>query len=587
MCAFERGVLGMNPRYRLIAAWVGAVIGLVLLGVGLVIDTMSVWRLQLLTGLWLLSLLPRVLLDRSRSPLSRSMGRLGLVFGLGLAAVGMQLTREQVSQAEAVRQQAAALLQPATAEAPDTTAVRPGDRTALGNGRVWPVTTSTITRGAILARNGTVLAVTQGGRRVYPTPGFGQVIGYQSRLYGTTGIERSFDSYLSGARTRSAQTILEARLLGTERQTGPAADVRLTLDTTLQQVATTALGDKPGAVVLLDPQTGAILALATYPRFDPNQLVLADQATQADVDKVQAAYAELTARPDSPLLNRATQGRYPPGSVIKTLTGAAALDAGVVNGPDGQVTCPNRLITENGAPPVRNAVENLSGRTGDPSDLRRVFAWSCNTAFAQLGLALGPERFADYAARFGLRAADAVSVTADLHDIPADAGSIASNGDFLKRPVALADTAFGQGQALVTPLDMAQMVAVIANGGRLMRPYLVQEAKAGGQVLYLAKPEVLRQVIGPQAAQQMRSVMQTSVEIGYARAVALPGVTIGAKTGTAETSTDLPHSWFVAIAPVEQPRFAIAVITEHSGEGSRSALPIARQVLAAALGVQP
>jgi peptidoglycan glycosyltransferase len=339
-------------------------------------------------------------------------------------------------------------------------------------------------------------------------------------------------------------------------------------------------------VALLDPQTGAILALASYPRFDPNQLVLADQATQADVDAAQAAYAALTARSDSPLLNRATQGRYPPGSVIKTLTGAAALDAQVVNGPEGQVTCPERLPTEAGAPPVVNAVKNLAQRTGDPSDLRRVYAWSCNTAFAQLGLALGPDRFAEYAARFGLRAADTLSATADLRDIPADAGSIAGDAAFLARPAALADTAYGQGQALVTPLDMAQMVAVIANDGRLMRPYLVQEAKAGGQVLYSAKPEMLRQVITPVAAQQMRAVMQTSVEIGYAKPVALPGVVIGAKTGTAETSSGVPHSWFVAIAPLDKPRFAIAVITEHGGEGSKSALPIARQVLAAALGVQ-
>jgi peptidoglycan glycosyltransferase len=577
----------MKPRLRLIVAWIGALLGLTFLGVGLFIDQTTLWRLQLLTGLWLLSLLPRAVLDRSRSTLARSIGRLALVFGLGLAAVGMQLTREQVSQAQAIRERALALLQPTTAAQPDTTALRPADRTALGSGRVWPVATTVITRGSILDRDGAVLALTKDGRRVYPNPDLGQIVGYASRLFGTTGVEHSFDSYLSGARTRSPQAILQARLLGTRPQTGPAADIRLTLDSKLQQIAQAALGDKPGAVVLLDPQTGAILALASYPRFDPNQLVLADQATQADVDKVQAAYAALTARTDSPLLNRATQGRYPPGSIIKTLTGAAVLDAKVVNGPDGQATCPERLATENGAPPVVNAVKNLAARTGNPSDLRRVYAWSCNTAFAQLGLALGPERFADYAARFGLRAADAVSITADLHDIPADAGSIAGTAEFLKRPAALADTAFGQGQALVTPLDMAQMVAVIANDGRLMRPYLVQEAKAGDQVLYSAKPEVLRQVIAPQAAQQMRSLMQSSVELGYAKPVALPGVTIGAKTGTAENPGGAPHSWFVAIAPLEAPRFAIAVITEHGGEGSRSALPIAKQVLAAALGVRP
>ena len=435
--------------------------------------------------------------------------------------------------------------------------------------------------------SGEARTATQRDRRVYPNPDLGQIVGFQSRLYGATGIEASFDAYLSGARTASVSALLEARLLGSAPPANSGANVRLTIDSTLQQVAQAALGNQAGAVALLDPQTGAILALASYPRFDPNQLVLPDQATQADVDKAQAVYQALAARPDSPLLNRATQGRYPPGSVIKTLTGAAALDAGVLNGPEGQVTCPEQLQTENGAPPVVNAVKNLAARTGNPSDLRRVYAWSCNTAFAQIGLALGPDRFADYAARFGLRTADTVSVTADLRDIPADAGTIAGTLDFLRRPAALADTSFGQGQALVTPLDMAQMVAVIANDGRLMRPYLVQEARVGNLALYTAQTEVLRQAITSQTAQLMRSVMQTSVEIGYAKPVALPGVAIGAKTGTAEAPGGAPHAWFVAIAPLEKPRVAIAVIVEHGGEGSRGALPIARQVLAATLGVQP
>lgn len=179
-----------------------------------------------------------------------------------------------------------------------------------------------------------------------------------------------------------------------------------------------------------------------------------------------------------------------------------------------------------------------------------------------------------------------MSDTAALRDIPASAGSIAGSAAFLQRPVALADTAFGQGQALVTPLDMAQMAAVVANGGYLMRPYLVQEMRAGDAVVYTAQPEPIQRVISDQAAQQMRAVMQTSVEIGYARPVALPGVTIGAKTGTAETTSGVPHAWFVAIAPVEEPRFAIAVVVENGGEGSRAALPVAQQVLAVALGVQ-
>jgi len=333
--------------------------------------------------------------------------------------------------------------------------------------------------------------------------------------------------------------------------------------------------------------TGAILAMVTYPRFDPNQLVLPEPATQADVERVQAAWAELSARSDAPLLNRATQGRYPPGSVIKTLTAAAALDSGVLPDPSAAVTCPNLLPTEAGAPPVRNAVDNLFRRTGDPSDLVRVFAFSCNTAFAQIGLALGADRFLEYARRFGLQTTDTRSGAPDLRDIPAEIGTIANEAAFLQRPAALADTAFGQGQALVTPLDMAQLAASIANEGRLMRPYLVAEARTGDRVVYQAQPEMVRRVVSPETSRRMLDIMRTSVEIGYAQPIALPGVAVGAKTGTAETPRGVPHSWIIAVAPVEQPRYAIAVIVEYGGEGSRSALPVARQVLAAALEVTP
>src|SRR5262249_37599977 len=186
-----------------------------------------------------------------------------------------------------------------------------------------------------------------------------------------------------------------------------------------------------------------------------------------------------------------------------------------------------------------------------------------------------------------LQYADTVTGTADLRDIPADIGTIAGSAAFLQRQAALADTSFGQGQALLTPLDMARIVQAIAADGKLMRPHLVPEVRSGGTVLYATQPELERQAIGQPAAQQMRSIMQTSVEIGYAKPVALPGVTIGAKTGTAETSTGVPHSWFVALAPVNAPRFAIAVITEYGGEGSRSALPVARLGLAAALRGKP
>ncbi len=579
-------MLHSAAAHKRIIAWIGGALGLALLVSGLFIRDTTQWRLQLLAGIWLLSLPFRARRQPAAQPRGAASGlhRLMLVFGLAFAAVGLQLAREQVSQAAAIRAQATGLFQPVPEQPASDDTIRPVDRTALGSGRTWPVATSVTGRGNILDRNGTLLATSEAGRRVYPYPDLGQIVGFNSRLYGLTGIEAQFDDYLSGASSLTPLELLEARLAGSGVDVA-TADVQLTLDLNLQQAAQAALGERAGAVALLDPQTGAILALASYPRFDPNRLLLPDPATDADVAQVQAVWQELTERADSPLLNRATQGRYPPGSVIKTLTAAAALDSAVLANPQSPITCPNRLSTEAGAPPVVNAVENLERSTGNPSDLHRVFAFSCNTAFAQLGLALGPEQFGDYAGRFGLGFANNPTA-ADLRDISAAAGTIANTADFLQRPVALADTAFGQGQALVTPLDMAQMVAVIASDGQLLRPYLVQEARMGSDVVYRAQPESLRQVIAAEAAQQMRAVMQTSVEIGYARPVALPGVTVGAKTGTAETPRGVPHSWFVAIAPVEQPRFAIAVVVEYGGEGSQAALPVARQVLATALGVQ-
>lgn len=576
-----------SSRAQHLLPWLGAAAGAALIGVGLFVPSVLQWRVLLLVGLWLVFWPARASIRRHvQIVASRNMLLLAALFGMGFAAVGLQLARTQIVQASAIREQAAAIFAPATAAEPDETIlIRPVDRTALGTGRVWPVDVGSATRGSIRDRNGTVLAENRDGRRFYPDPAMGQITGYASRLFGTSGVEDTFDRYLSGNANLDAESILRARLVGTSVPTA-SADLTMTIDSRLQQVAQQALGDRRGAVALLDPRSGAILALASYPRFDPNQLVLGPNASQADVDTVQAAWQSLIDNPDSPLLNRAAVGRYPPGSVIKTFTAAAALDAGVLSGPEAQVTCPNRLQTENGAPPVRNAVENLSGRTGDPSDLRRVFAFSCNTAFAQIGLALGAQRFAEYATRFGMPVADAANRTPDIRDLSIDVASMANTAAFLDRPAALADTAYGQGQALVSPLDMAQMVALIGNDGKLMRPYLVQEARAGDQALYTATPEVLRQVISAQAAGQMRAVMKTSVEIGYAAPVALSGVNIGAKTGTAETPTGDPHSWFVALAPVEQPQYAIAVIVENGGEGSRSALPVARQVLAAALGVQ-
>jgi len=587
----------MKAKLKFVLAWIGFLFGILLLVGGLYIEDAIQWRIHLLTGLWLLSLLPRAILNRrwqAFAPtgevfVTRAIINITLLMGLGFGGVALQLTRNQITQANNIREYATIYFKPNHANEQEqqsqTPMLRLADRSLVGYEHVWPLKIHFGPRGTIFDRNGVVLATNQNNKRFYPNPKLSYLIGFESRLYGAAGLELGSDPYLSGSYAFKPQDLLEARLFHKPVETKPA-DLRLTLDNNLQQFTQDALGKRAGSVVLLEPKTGAILAMVSYPYYDPNPLVLPSPATDEDVAKVRAAWEALMNRTDSPLINRATQGRYAPGSVLKTLTAAAALDSGVMPNPEGQVTCPDRFFSEPDQRPVRNYFDGLAGYTGNPSNLRKVFAFSCNTAFAQIGLMLGPARFGEYAKRFGLPFADEASLLPDLQDLPADVGTIAGTADFLKSPLNLAETAFGQGQALVRPLDMAQMVAAIANEGNLMRPYLVQEARRGDKVVYAAQPEVLRPAISPQAASTMRSLLETSVAIGWASPVALPGVKVGGKTGTAETSSGVPHSWFVGLAPVEQPRFAIAVIVEHGGEGSQAALPLARRVLAAALGVK-
>jgi Cell division protein FtsI/penicillin-binding protein 2 len=572
---------------RTTIAWLAWLIGAGLLVWGLFLPDTTLWRLILLTGLFLLSLVPRTYIAAWPQQEQRTLLRVSLVMSLAFLAVALQLVRGQFTYAGPIREQVLAYIQPSANERPDSaTDVRLADREALGSGKVWPVKLEQPIRGSISDRSGTVLATDQNGKRLYLNGELAHIIGFDSRLYGKTGIEASYDYYLSGDYSISPSDLLRARLLGTQIPAPQAADLQLSLDMRIQQVAQEALGNRRGAVVVIEVQTGAIVAMVSYPRFDANQLILPPDASQADLEAVQAAYAQIIGNSESPLLNRAAQGRYPPGSVIKTFTAAAALDTGVMASPKAPITCPNRLRVEENTPLVRNSVENLSARTGNPSDLERVFAFSCNTAFAQIGLSLGANNLLEYAQRFGLGLVER-PLEPMLREITTEAGTIANEASFLDRPAALADTAYGQGQALVTPLDMAQMVALIGNNGVMMRPYLVERVTAAGEILYQAQPEALRQSISPQAAQAMIEVLRRSVEIGYAKDIALPNISVGAKTGTAETPSGRPHAWFVALAPLEQPRYAIAVIIENGGEGSVSALPVAKRVLASAFGVTP
>lgn len=431
-----------------------------------------------------------------------------------------------------------------------------------------------VPRGAILDRNGVVLAesVAHEGifERQYPTPDMADVTGYFSPLlYGATGLEASWDDVLMGE--AGGNPLWQA--LQTLRGLPPRGnDLHLTLDATLQQQAHAALGSRPGAVVLLDVQTGAVLALASGPTFDANALTALTDAERA---AAQADWTTLTTDPRTPLVQRATSGLYAPGSTFKTVTASAALQRGIAS-PDtvyedaGSITIAGHTLVEANRPD--DSVTEWS--------LRDAFSWSLNVVFAQVGLQLGGSALADAARSWGWE-------SVIPFDLPSEPSRVSVTPGFLDGELAVAETAFGQGELLVTPLQMALVAAGVANEGEVMRPYLVQSISApDGETLRTVSPRGWRRPLDREVAQQVAALMQNAVELGALGGAYVPGYAIGGKTGTAETAGDVPHAWFIGFIglPGEAPRYAVAVILEAGGGGGQVALPIGRDLLVAAMG---
>ncbi len=417
-----------------------------------------------------------------------------------------------------------------------------------------------IDRGRILAGDGTVLARSEFGtgrsaKRVYTYPLLASVTGFHSIRYGTAGIEASFNDALRGLTGPDPLGSLRRELLH-ERQVG--LDVRLTIDMELQKTADRLLGNRTGGIILLDPKTGAVLALASRPTFDPNTL--------------EGEFEQLRASPASPLINRVTQGLYPPGSIFKTVTLAAALQEGIVS-PSDTFNDGQAVLHVEGFP-IRC---NNNPRDVNTFDLAHAYGWSCNITFARLGVKLGVNRYEDYARRFGLGERIPFELPVAVSQLSRDARIT---------QVELASAAFGQGELQVTPLQMALIAAAVANDGRMPQPHVFSEIRTrDGQVVRRAQAATWRTPISPEVARQVRQIMGISVNDGWARTARIQGVQVGGKTGTAQLGDDEtePHAWFLGIAPVDDPRFVVVVLIEHGGEGSVTAAPLARQLLQAAL----
>ncbi|MCE9613395.1 MAG: penicillin-binding protein 2 [Lentisphaerae bacterium] len=411
-------------------------------------------------------------------------------------------------------------------------------------------------RGRILDRRGAPLAVDDAaaGRRTYPLgPACAHLVGYADPMYGLTGIENADDQSLSGA---GASALEDWRAFGQgmlDHARASGNDVQLTIDATLQARALELLAGRPGAVVGIRPADGAILIMASSPSFDPNR-----------VDP-----ARLNRQANTPMFNRALQGRYAPGSSFKIITACRAAEAGF----KGTIDCPAAGYTPPGyAKPIRDHEYAEAQRRGSTwkghgkLDLEEAFARSSNVFFARLGPQLGASALNDIAARFRFNQPIPI-FTGSSGSVAADASAFP---DLSPRAVGeTAQVAIGQGRLAVTPLQMALVAAAIANGGTMMAP----------QCRARQPRETLSQATTPAAAKRVGAMMRGSVLHGTSRRANIPEVDIAGKTGTAQNAGSRDHSWFVCFGPYTRPGLALAVVVEGGGFGAQSALPIAVDVM--------
>jgi peptidoglycan glycosyltransferase len=410
-------------------------------------------------------------------------------------------------------------------------------------------------------------------QREYPTGAlFGHVTGYVSFVLGATGVEKTYGAELSG-RNLGTRLPTGARLLSNDPVTGT---VTLSLSKKLQQIAANALGKRKGTVVALDPTTGAVLALWSFPSYDPTPLAGHDQAA------VQAAYDGLIKDANQPALARAFQRSFAPGSTFKVITAAAALD----RKPE-LVTKSYPVLRQLKLPTSTKTLPNFGGEScgGTLPSLLRV---SCNTGFGQMGLDLGADNLSAEADAFGF------NKTPPLDESPSAAKSTFPPASaFVRDLPSLAQSAIGQKDVQATPLQMALIAAAIANGGVIMKPHVMQEIRdSEGQKVRSYKPEEWIRATSPETAATLKDMMVGVVTGGTATRAAIPGIKVAAKTGTAQTAGNNVHAWLIAFAPADAPKVAVAVIVEdESGlseaTGGRIAAPIAQTVMRAALGLGP
>jgi len=425
-------------------------------------------------------------------------------------------------------------------------------------------------RGLIVTADGTILARSiedpedpRSFVREYPEgPYFAHLVGYSSFLVGSSGLE---GAYAPDLRSRRDLTIsdLVAALLGRDLRPN---SIEVTTDTDLQRAALDALGSNRGAVVALDPATGAVLASVSSPSFDPSLLLGNDAAEQFDI---------LLDDPTRPLLDRGTREIYPPGSTFKTVVAAAALDTGKAE-PGTTFEDP----VEFQLPGSNATISNANGRPcndGQTATLFEAFVRSCNTIFADLSIQLG-------AVDIGITA-DALGFNQDIDyewEIPQ---AVWNTEELAQDAAALGQSGIGERDVRATPLHMAMVAAAVANDGVAVTPHAVSRVfDPDGSTAEESEVSELGRAMSSETAVILTQMMERVVTEGTGRAAAVPGVRVAGKTGTSTGSEDFPNPWFIGFAPVDDPTIAIAVLiegSETSGEsasGGSVAAPIASRL---------
>lgn len=474
-----------------------------------------------------------------RVALGKRLARSSLVFGLLIVLLVANLTYIQVVAANDLRQ-------------------HPANTRGLAEEQRSP-------RGSIVSADGVVLAesvlVDGAYSRSYPQGALAaHVLGYYSTTYGRAGMEAAANDALTGK--RSFATLRDA----VEAAAGlpvPGNDVGLTIDSTVQKAAEEALAGHRGAVVAIDPATGAILAMASTPDYDPG-------AIDSDWDR-------LTGDSAAPLLNRAGQSLYPPGSTFKVVTLTGALGAGIVT---PETTYPGPGSLEIGGAPVTN----YEGGSYGPITLRKAMNSSVNTVFAQMAVDLGARDLVAQSEAFGFNDTPDTEITAKASLMPDPAQMTVWETAWagVGQPVGEHESPPGP-QA--TALQMALVAAGIANDGVVMRPYLQQRVTdPAGRVITSTRAASWTTATDPATAQTVTEMMVSVVKSGSGARARIDGVDVAGKTGTAEAGKGVEtHAWFIAFAPADKPTIAMAIVLENAGVGGKVAAPAARGVLRAGL----